>query len=327
VNDRAVPSLEIQRMQPLIFLDDWAYVAGDGEPAVTLSTPPGARLPMRRFCPVSAIEEHCARAQARQLHAEFDAATRSGGPSCAEAARLFADRIVPAMRQWLAREPTSVPPDNQPPITLEMRERHWPLPPLRIRQPSLLLLGRLWSLGERRDDSRMGVETEHRAYAITGDYASTFEVGLVWYREARDRLRKQRQPGSSDLGLSPRARATLEAFQVDGSAECGDLVVLATSPPLLGHILPAHYNVTLGGQSSRDLAVCAPFRCTTSALTIWRKQNGRWTQFGPPHGLCFGAAPHSTEWASIDDLDLRTAIYLRFVAIRLAANGKFHEQD
>jgi hypothetical protein len=92
-------------------------------------------------------------------------------------------------------------------------------------------------------------------------------------------------------------------------------------------VLPTHYNHTLHRDSCGDLAIAAPLnlRPRLSSLRVFIRSTGaNWQPFDPPNGLCLGRDP-------LDELPdspgLALVGYLRWAAVRLAANGKFHAND
>jgi len=329
---------DLTRLQPLILLGGGVYVKTRHEAGpATLVSAFGVRHPLRRLCSVTAMLErlHAGnRSQVRQLLLRELARRRA--ESCSDPFAYFLDYLAPAFRErdWseerslVAGEPAVVP--EPPDLSAQVEAALANIPVPRLPSPSLVILGRVWLLGSARvAPGRTCVIAPEGALALTGEYVT------VWTLESDWRARVQSFISSAAARLAEvshdRVPADLRAARGElsraGCLQVGDLLFLAGTPPLLGHILPPHYNRALGRYSARDLAVAAPLELPpkVGSLSIWERTSaGGWTQVGLPHGLCLGP---KVSGEIPDQPGLNLAAHLRWAAVRLAGNGKFHEAD
>jgi hypothetical protein len=111
-------------------------------------------------------------------------------------------------------------------------------------------------------------------------------------------------------------------FRERGLLERGDLLLVAGTPPLLGYVLP---------DRGRRLAIAAPLtfpvRVPPPAMTVLERDHSVWRNSDREHGVCLGSAPGDTEWAQAASPAVGLVLFLRFAAVRFAANGRFHERE
>jgi hypothetical protein len=120
--------------------------------------------------------------------------------------------------------------------------------------------------------------------------------------------------------------AALATLTKQGFVQRGDLLFIQGSPPLLGYLIPKHMNLGLGRMIDGNVAMAAPFTLPAriSRLNVVHKQQGRWVPLRVPHGLCLGRGPRAQ---STLPPELKLAAYLRWAAVTVAQNRKFHEAD
>jgi hypothetical protein len=176
----------------------------------------------------------------------------------------------------------------------------------------------------------MHVRRGQTCLGLTGEQSPVSVLEAEWRRdvqrhlaEGAERIVEQARRHQPAADRGPAA----DELARNGFVRRGDLVLFDGRPPLLGYVLPTHYNHVLGRQSRGDLALAAPLQLPpqlTPPRLLQRAAGGRWEPYQPPHGLCLGGGlPQDRPQTP----GLTLAAYLRWAALRLAANGKFHSSD
>lgn len=328
-----IPPLEFQRLQPVVLLDGMALLPG-AESGTALVTPGGARMPLRPYCPITTVSGHCRRAQSPDLLAIATALDPRAARDDAHALAAFLDVLAPAFEHWTAKCPAAAgPPSEVPPAPELPPDLARAVPDPELPQPSLLVFGRYWLLASGNDAPKMRVVDGRRTLAVTGRHVAARDLAAQWaeasFAALRAELRRRAQP---PLPESPDFAAALAQFRKAKACERGDLVLLSAHAPLIGHILPDHYNSSLGRRCDRSLAVCSPLALPGTAapdrgaLCVFERAGAGWSPAHLEHGICLGPAPEAAAWAGAPR-SLAPLLFLRFAAIRFAGNGRFHEHD
>jgi hypothetical protein len=325
-------------LQPLFFLgsDVFALTRGRSDSAAFV-TAQGVVHPLRRLCPGRTVVEHGSRlnlAEARRiLRAEL---ARHAAIGCSDGLRFFVEQLLPTFckRDWSEDARLDVPAEQQPPATelaeqLDAFARAMPTP--ETPSPSYWVFGRVWLLRPAAAVAgREHVLWEGSTLGISGDYSLARTLESQWFARvqafASESARRlaDRMPGLKDSAALVAARDELDR---NGSFQRGDLLFLAGDPPRIGHVLPPHYNRVLGRESRRDLAMTAAltFPPTIGVPAVYHSTApGRWRLFTLPHGLCLGGGPPGDR-PEMPGVALMA--YLRWAALRIAANGVFHAND
>jgi len=335
----------LEELQPLLFLWDDVYIKTKRPVGqVVLVTASRVEHRMIRFCSIRNLADHHKRVirpfLIRKLQQEIEQRKRI---LCIDPFYYFLHYLVPLSRELaLSTEPSMTQTDHADQHDLPSRisglvdQTPLPKPP----NPSLWLLGRFWYLDDLKSlAGRMHVRFGKRTLGLTGEYSLVNTLQIEWQREvdlylkdsAASINRETQEKDSENSDFFAR-----NALSQKGWLQEGDLLYIDGNPPRLGHVIPAHYNRTLKRQSDRDLAVTA----TLELPQLYRKKNlrifqkkehprgtcrdGEWTPVTLPNGLCLGREPEgamqSADWSS-------AAAYLRWAAVRIAGNGRFHGND
>jgi hypothetical protein len=244
----------------------------------------------------------------------------------------FQDTVAPAFSQLLRSVPDAVTQGAMEWVRLN-RSPHPSfsrIPVPQFPEPALLLFGRFWHL-QQTTAQACGLSILHNgaAYAITGSYVSVAALTAKWKVDAlRSLLGMVERPPSKEV--APDTRHFRE-FQRVGFVETGDLILLKDGM-LLGHVIPAHYSSTLSTCCDRSLAILAPLNfCdripADEALLVAGRSGDGWRLLPLRRRVCLGARPNEIYQPGENGNHLRLAVFLRFAAFRIAANGRFHEQD
>lgn len=285
----AVFSPAALRLQPFAFLVDGVYAKTRGAGPVRLVTGTGAGHPLRRIADWRAWDHDTARLTrpvvasevARTLAAREDAI--DGDP-----AAFFVSVLVPAfLRRESGEDEPSAPLDDDL-LDDVLRE----VPPLRMPMPGLLIGSRVWALAPNLSDRRLSLHTPSAILSLTGAAVSLSHVDDRWRRETRCAIQhiaagieSRRHP------VSPLSGEAARELEWTGALVRGDLVFLRGVTPRLGHLLPDHFNQTLGRPVARDLLLAAPFRrASPRELQLFaRGPDHHWRALAASNGLCLGA--------------------------------------
>lgn len=330
---------DMQRLQPLVLLRDDVYVKTRQETgSAALVTALGIEHPLRRLCSARTLVEHYHRGNRQKFHQILqEELEKHNAASCTDPLAYFLEHLAPAFleRDWNEDYRLTGQPANDttlPDLSAEVSEIVDDFPVPQLPTPSLWVLGRVWLLTGTTPtvSGRVYVRFNGTTLSLTGEYMpvrtleSEWRTGVQQYiSDAAVQLAQKTQPGSDSTGLV-KAKAGLSRT---GFLQVGDLLFIAGQPPRLGHVIPSHYNRTLGRQSARDLAVTAPLVLppTISDLRVYYQQSsGGWKVLQLPYGLCLGPGPSGRFQ---DAPGLAVAAYLRWAAVRIAGNGRFHESD
>jgi hypothetical protein len=331
----------LQRAQPLVFgWEGELYLkTRSRHGAATLVTASAVAHPLRRLCVFRDLIEHLIRLNARRGRQllEMELARRSAA-NCTDPLRYVVDHLAPSFceRDWNEAYQEDVGTESgravQVDLSVEMAAVTEAIPAPTFSVPSLWLYGRVWALRPRTVvPTAMYVRLgDGEALGLTGEYTLASAVESQWrttvetfVAAAAARLAARERPGEVSLAL----HSAREAIARNGYWQCGDLLFLPGNPPRLGYVLPTHHNRVLGCQSDHDLAMTSALHMppSISLLSAFRRSAaGEWLPFHAPHGLCFGSGPPTVSPVSPG---LALAAYLRWAALRIAANGKFHALD
>ncbi len=326
---------EMQHLQPFVLLRDGIYVKGRREHgAVRMVTALGVVHALRRLASFRVWQEHCAGIAADEFVRRAIAdVSGSRAKSAGNVLTYFLHVILPRFERhdWGERAVTqySAPPAPPPP-DLSAAVRAIPAPALPT--PSLLILGRLWLLTEARTPRGVHIRLGPEVLVPTGEFVPLGRLTAQW-SVAVEQFAREWVSGYIENGVPARADAAqaLDEFRRTGALERGDLVLLNTTPPRLGHIVPQHVNRTLRRTSTRDLLLTAVVTVPArgdgpGGLSVFgRDPGGAWAPVALPNGLCLGSGP-PVRPSGLDD-DLLLPGYLRWGATRIAVNGRFHVSD
>jgi len=249
-----------------------------------------------------------------------DTMASTATPGLRHTLEVFLAAVVPGLERWdseSASAVTALPPPTPPPECEQLAGEP------ALPQPSLLVFGRYWQLALGESESHLWVLVGERTLACTGQYRTAKEVAASWIAAASERLREAwQQQRLSWQSRLPGMEESLAELEHGKAIEHGDLVLVNGSPPLLGYVLP---------ERSRNVAICAhlgsPIQVPPSVLAVFeRRGDGAWAMASRAHGVCMGPQPDMSGWTEASRA-VALALYLRFAAVRFAANGKFHEQD
>jgi hypothetical protein len=329
--------LPFQGQQPLVFLGGEVFAKTRQPPgAATLVSALGVEHPLRSLGPAREMSGRHLRLNREEVHRLFlsEIAARQRLHGDTETLRYFVEYLAPAVsaRDW-AENPGAGPPAPQGP-----QPEDWsagigdvldrtPVP--EVPSPSLWMLGRAWLLGPQPPrPGHLCVRRGDAVFGVTGEYHLVRTLEQQWRAAAHKHLAESARglaaAGPSEGEALRAARAELAR---SGCVERADLLYVPGPPPLLGHRLPAHYNRVLGRQCERDLAVALRLALppqVSGLQLLLRGPGGRWEPYTPPHGLCLGDGPPD---GRPETPGLAVAAYLRWAALRLAANGQFHAGD
>jgi hypothetical protein len=326
-----------QRLQPLVFLGNEVYAMTRLESAsAALVTALGVEHALRPLGSLDTLREHHLRINApgaRQL-LQIELA-RVGAARCSDPLRYFVEYLGPVFRERDCKEDELLDPgsDEHEPTVGVAGELSLPsdqIPAPVSPSPSLWLLGRVWMLRPMPPQGgRMYVRWGGGTLGLSGDYVLASTLQTEWRKEIAVFVAESARRLAEGLRGSEKSAALGKAREFitrNGCLEMGDLLYIPGNPPYVGHVLPPHYNRVLGRRSHRDLAVAAPLVLPprVAGPYVYRRRAAAWEPFALPHGLCLGPAPPAG-WPDCPGLAL--AAYLRWAAIRLAMNGRFHSSD
>lgn len=317
-----IPGAEFQRLQPLIFLESMVYVPGESGP-VNLISPSGRLVPMRRFCPISLIADHSRRANWRRLNESVGFTPGREIQTARQAVDLFVQIMLPSFRAYTERQPAGA--DIFPDET-KMSSR-LPVPDFPV--PSILMLGRFWQLESRESDIGFRVQAGDRRLVLSGEYTSAWQVSRVWQEQSVRVLEGDNTRFTE--ATDDQTKTRLLELERRGFLAAGDLILFHSEKWWLAHVIPSHYNMPLGQRCNRSLAVAAPLIDPRkipgdTELRILFVQGSKWHFLELHRQVCLGHRPPEMSMPTIAPT-ARLAAFLRFAAARLAANGKFNEND
>lgn len=317
-----IPPLEFQQLQPVLLREGMAWVAGGNATGAELVFPSGGRLPLRQFCPVATLAGHSRRAQGPVLLAHAMAAAPQP-PAPGQAVAAFLGVVLPGLARWDAKGAVPQEPARLAAGPVALPEVMRLLPEPALPQPSVLIFGRFWMLAPGKDAQRLRAEVHGRSLVSTGQYRNVRDISASWAASSFSLLQgecQRRKLAFPEDG--PGLAEAQRAFREQGLVERGDLLLVGGNPPLLGHVLP---------ESGRNLAIAAPFtfpvQVPPSGLSVLERHGSQWRHSARENGVCLGAAPDVSEWAQASSPAVGLALFLRFAAVRFAANGKFHERE
>lgn len=328
----------LQQAQPLVLKDEEVFVKTRRRRGVAaLVTALGVAHPLRRLCSFKTLIEHSRRLNGPSvrhlLKTEFH---RQSAAGCTDALRYVVDHLAPSFseRDWNEsyQEIAGLHSQSVPPVDLaaEIAGIAEAIPGPDLPSPTLWLLGRAWVLEANPEaTSSLHVRWGNGVIlGLTGAYALASTLARQWENAVQGFVARSAAQLADDIQNVPTGSALQKAREElsrTGFWQSADLLFLPG--PRLGYILRPHYNRILQRESIRDLAMTAPLelppRISFPSIYL-RSAGGRWAPFQPPHGLCLGGDPPSVRPA---DPGLALAAYLRWAALRVAANGKFHASD
>jgi hypothetical protein len=250
-------------------------------------------------------------------------AATSQPPVPGQTVAAFLGVVLPGLARWDAKG--AVPPETAElaagPVALPEVMRLLLEPAL--PQPSVLIFGRFWLLAPGKNERSLRIEVDGQSLVSTGQYRHVRDISASWAQSSfgllQGECQRRRLAFPEDApGLAEAQRA----FREQGLVERGDLLLFGGNPPLLGHVLP---------ERGRNLAIAAPFtfpvRVPPSGLAVLERHGSQWRHSVRENGVCLGPAPDVSEWAQASSPAVGLALFLRFAAVRFAANGKFHERE
>jgi hypothetical protein len=328
----------LQRAQPLVVLGNAFYARGSGDGPVTLVTAAGIRHPLQCLGPAEVWQEHGRRLNEGEVRTQLLAeAVRRGAGASLDPLHYLVAHLSPACarRDWgAAHGKEGVPTCGHAPFStlaeeLSAAARQVPLP--RLPSPSLWFLGRVWPLGEvAAADGRTYVRWGSRppltltdAHEAVGALDSEWRAWVAAFVMANA---ARLVPFPQDCRDCPALHQAHEEIGRTGCWQAGDLFYLP-EPARLGCVVPGHYNRVLRCDTGRDLALVVGLTLPPTVpfpRLYLRGAGGRWEPYAPPNGLCLGNGPPSER---PEDPGLHLAAYLRWAALRIAGNAKFHSAD
>jgi hypothetical protein len=331
---------ELECLQPLVVLGGELYgVARRATVPVTLVSALGVRHPMRPIASRRVWQEHWARLRRDEFLRRVAAriAEIRGVPG--DLVVYFLSVLVPRVEgrdfgeEAMASsvETPNRGPSDRPGIAIGTFAQLAP-PPI-IPGPALVSSGRVWRLTREEMPDGVHVRVGPDTWSLAGEYLPVRVVEERW-RAALDEA-----VWSAAKTCHMRAAETSPASVVDaldelgrtGAVQRGDLLFFGTTPPSVGHLMPQHYNISLGRSVRGDVALATTFSVAPSdagvgGLQVFEKSmQGKWSPRRLARGICIG--PGVPQRPAQLDPDLAVVAYLRWAATRIAVNEKFHEHD
>lgn len=319
------------RLGPLIVLGDLLFSKTRGSQGVaSLISPSGAAHRLRLLGSVQMLFDHHRIVSREALkHRASQHISTKWAQESSDPVVYFVRYLVPTFhsRDWAIdaiQLPAEVDQDD-PVFALDTALRDAPMP--LVPSPSLWLEDRIWRL-------RVSDGEPTGTHIVIGDIALTPQRPFLrvssLYNEWLNRFdtaieNRIRQDHSSQNIDVPSARRNLAE---NGHLRFGDLLLVGGNPPMIGHILPDHFNHTFFCQVRRDVAFVAPFTLPPKRgpLSVYRLDDRRgWRPADLNRGLCLGPQPPD---GLSESPGLALLAYLRWAAIRVAfGNERFHEHD
>jgi hypothetical protein len=167
---------------------------------------------------------------------------------------------------------------------------------------------------------------------MTGEYIPLKTLRQEWDAAVLDDCKSAASAlGAPRAALSQSLRHARSELARSGVVAQGDILYLATDPVRVGHVIPPHYNHTLGRSVGRELALTAPLGFPpgipgNTDLVIYRRSGeNRWE--AETRSVCLGSVPSVAVGQEVADAGINLLAFLRFGAIRIAGNGRFHEYE
>jgi hypothetical protein len=327
-----------QSQQPLVMLDG-AVLAKTGSPSdsAVLVTAAGVRHSLGLLGTLDKIWKTALRRMLPDAEAILQAELpRQVAELRTDPLSYFAEYLVAAFHQ---REYSEESYHNQPSVpepkhvdwTTEVAQTAKQIPSPESIQPSLWIFGRVWRLRESvARDGCWQLRTKGKSYALSGDFLVVNTLIENWRNEVAKYISEVAGRLACDVKEVTCMINARDELRSQGFVERSDLIFLPGKPPRLGHIVPAHYNRTLGRNCRRDLAVTAPFGLpptstpSRSSLKVYEKSSRKWKAARLPNGLCLGPDPPKHPQ---DSPGVGLASFLRWAGQRIAGNGVFHSSD
>lgn len=330
-------------LQPFVVFGDnvLAKTVGPGAGVGVLRTAAGVEHKLRRLCSRRVLQEHQARAGRAAVQELVSKKFREltaldlGDPLV-----YFLWELLPAVQGYpnssqalVSSGAAALPPD----IAAALEGIAESLPEPEIPAPSLWVLGRVWPLVPGAPvRGAMNILVYGQSMVLAGKPVAVQSLREQWLKSAMRHVNERTSELAAAVTKKPEAmlREASEARERlarDGFVQYGDYIYIDGHPPRVGHILPPHYNRSLGRETNRDVALALELRVPPSPpgadglSAVQRNGAGRWETVALPHSrVCPGRNPP----APIPDAPGRTFVnYLTWAAIRCATNGRFHEWD
>lgn len=331
----------IHALAPVVFLEDGVYIKASTGEAEGVSFVPrsGGVAHLRRLMTRNGLREFVADRNMRTLltwlQGEIDGDWTNSG---LDDLQYLVETLLPLFdeRDWSRGLPRVDGTSLKNPryaddravvqkILDDAAPAAWPI-------PSVLMEGSFWPLRAVNVPGRgCYVRQGQAVLARTTSQIPVKALETTWREAVIAGLPKalaalKAKPASASSAEFARARAELER---NGYFQSGDVIFLREFAPLVGHLVPAHYNLALRRRCDRDLAVVVPMTGFPRLLmprVYVKNGQGRWSNLTLLHGLCLGASPHNASWLA--DLNrIAPLAYLRWAAVRIAVSGAFHERD
>jgi hypothetical protein len=337
----------LQRLQPVVLVGERFLAPAKRSPAEgMLVTPSGAEHPLRCLCTIRTLFEHQHAVNRSGLESVLgEEMRRQRAANTLNALDYVVSHLAPifgglawhstAPNRPASAAPVAAPEVLDPPIqSLDLEEILGlvPLPPLLV--PSLWVFGRVWMLhATRPTEGRLHVRLGSESLGCTGEFANLRTLDKTWERDVASYVQRRVGELQNKLRFSPDEALTLARaeFQRDGFWQRGDLLLVQTGEAAwIGHIVPAHYNHSLGRKCCRDLALMIPWgrplRFQDLRVFECVPPHG-WRPVALPNGLCLGPGPRFAAGVGASDPGVAVMAQLRWAVVRLAPNGLFHEHD
>jgi hypothetical protein len=329
----------VARLDPLVVLADGVFgLSARPTSGPTLVSALGVHHPLRLLMPPRVWQEHTARATRAEFVRTVGERAARARASSVDLVAHFVEVIVPGARgrDWgdawspapdAGRAANPAPP--APDVDLIARRIAAPAPPC----PGMWAANRVWRLAPQAEPSGVHVRVGSELLALTGEFVTTAAVIDDW-RGAVEQLAESaaraliEAAGQSRRGTVAAAMAELDAT---GVVQRGPLLLLSGNPLRVGHLMPPHFNVSLDRDVRGDVALAtalivpAPAAGMGALEVFARTRHGTWERAPLPRGICLGAGVPARPPGL--DRNLAAVAYLRWAAIRIAANGRFHEHD
>jgi hypothetical protein len=334
----------LQAIQPLFLSAEGLYIVGSKPgPATVLVSAQGIVHPLKRLCDRRVLQAHAERVSANGIRARLNAelAARTTGP-VADPLVFFIDVMVPGVsgrdlgHEQLQKEEFTLHNAQigeifECPLDLDHVLRNAPTPDL--PSPSLWVLGRAWLLTQASAvPPSVHILYDGRQLAMTGEYITVKTLREQWNAA----ISRHCEAAASDflstpnVTISERLRIAHRDLADSGVVARGDFLYLGANPVRVGHMIPPHYSHTLGQRVGKELALTAPLQFppripANSDLVIY--QRGARGCAAMPRQVCLGSVPAVDAAQGVAEAGVNLLAFLRLGAIRIAANGRFHEND